>query len=255
MRARIAAAIAAALVLPVFFLATPVSAQTAEVSRVRDATAVFRHVMQQPDNGIPREILERAKAIAVFPGLIKAGFIFGAERGNGILSVRRPGTDTWSDPAFLTMTGGSWGAQIGGESVDLVLVVMNRRGVRDLLSDNFRIGGAAEAAAGPVGRHVSASTDAKLTAEILSYSRSRGLFAGVTLDGSVIRPDRSADRAFYGEPLKTAQIVGPVGVAPYAGSGVAVGTAGMALAPADRAAVTAWKQTLRRYSAQVAQEW
>ena len=136
---------------------------------------------------------QKAEAIAVFPSTIKGGFVLSAHRGKGIISVRDPESGTWSAPAFLTITGGSIGAQIGAQAVDLVLVVQNRRGLEQLVRNQFRNGGDAAVSAGPVGRDVSAATDIQLRAQILSYSRSRGLFAGITLNGSTIRQDRDSN--------------------------------------------------------------
>lgn len=177
-----------------------------EAERVREAAQVFHAVMQAPDNAIPQYILDRAEAIAVFPNVVKAAFIVGGERGHGIISVRNRLDNTWSAPAFLTITGGSWGAQIGGESADVVLMIMNRSGVEKLMKNQFKIGGEAEAAAGPVGRRASASTDIAMHAEILSYSRSRGLFAGVSLSGASVHEDIDANEAFYGRRLHTAEV-------------------------------------------------
>ena len=143
----------------------------------------------------------------MFPSTIKAGFISGGHRGRGIISARNPDDRTWTEPAFLTLTGGSFGLQIGGQAVDLVLVVMNRRGLEKLLDNKFKIGGDASAVVGPLGRDAEASTDLYLRAEILSYSRARGVFAGVTLKGSTIRPDRDANERFYGDRLDSADVV------------------------------------------------
>jgi lipid-binding SYLF domain-containing protein len=142
----------------------------------------------------------------VFPNTIKAGFMVGGMRGRGVLSVRGE-SGTWSAPAFLTLTGGSFGLQIGGQAADLVLVIMNRRGLENLVRNQLKIGADAGVAAGPVGRDAQASTDIQMRAQILSYSRSRGLFAGVTINGSTIRQDRNANARFYGRPLDTKQIV------------------------------------------------
>ena len=183
------------------------SAQTDEQARVKEAVVVLSEVMGAEDQSVPRALLEKAEAIAVFPSLLRAGFIVGGQRGRGIISVRDQESGTWSAPAFLTITGGSIGAQIGAQAVDLVLVVQNRRGLEQLVRNQFRIGGDAAVSAGPVGRDVSAATDIQLRAQILSDSRSRGLFAGVTLNGSTIRQDRDANERFYGQPYRTPQIV------------------------------------------------
>ncbi len=200
-------AIAGLALLLVFAVGRPAAAQADEATRIRNAAAVFNEIMRAPDRAIPQYVLDRAVGVAVFPGVLKAGFVVGGEHGKGIISVRDAKTGAWSDPAFLTITGGSWGAQIGGESVDLVLVIMNRRGLDNLLSDQFTLGGSASAAAGPVGRTAEAATDVQLHAEILSYSRSRGLFAGVTLNGASVHQDQASNQAFYGRSLTTQQIV------------------------------------------------
>ncbi|MDE3156396.1 MAG: lipid-binding SYLF domain-containing protein [Acidobacteriota bacterium] len=177
-----------------------------EAARVREASTVFNEIMEAPDHAVPDSVLHKAAAIAVFPSVLKVGFIFGAKRGRGIISVRDANGKGWSSPAFLTITGGSFGAQIGGASTDLVLIIMNRRGVEHLLSNQFKIGGEATAAAGPVGRDAEASTDIQMRAEILSYSRSRGLFAGITINGASIRQDLDANQAFYGKRYTSRQI-------------------------------------------------
>jgi lipid-binding SYLF domain-containing protein len=178
-----------------------------EDKRVREAAAIFGESMGTPDQQIPTSILENSEAIAIFPSVAKGGFLVGGQWGRGIITVREAKTRLWSAPAFLTLTGGSFGAQIGGTAVDLILVVMNRRGVEHLLSNEFKLGGEASVAMGPVGRAAEASTDAALRAEILSYSRSRGLFAGAAFSGSVIRADRDANQRYYGEPLSSGDIV------------------------------------------------
>lgn len=178
-----------------------------ETDRIKDAIVVLDEVMGADDSSIPRDLLQKAEAIAVFPSLIKGGLIVGAARGRGIISVRDSKTGAWSSPAFLTITGGSIGAQIGVQAVDLVLVVQNRRGLERLISNQFKIGADASVAAGPVGRDASASTDIQMRAQILSYSRTRGIFAGVTLNGSTIRQDRDANERFYGTAYRTGQIV------------------------------------------------
>jgi lipid-binding SYLF domain-containing protein len=178
-----------------------------EADRVKEAITVLDEVMSASDSSVPKNILERAEAIAVFPSLVKAGFVVGGQRGRGVISVRDTKTGAWSSPAFLTITGGSFGLQIGAQAVDLVLVVQNRRGLDQLLKNQFKIGADASVAAGPVGRDASASTDIQLRAQILSYSRTRGLFAGVTLNGSTIRQDRDANERFYGVAYRTKTIV------------------------------------------------
>ncbi|HJU44631.1 MAG TPA: lipid-binding SYLF domain-containing protein [Vicinamibacterales bacterium] len=178
-----------------------------EARRVADAATVLEEIMAASDNAVPRTILESAEGIAVFPSLIKGGIIVGAQRGRGILSVRDRKSGGWSSPAFLTITGGSIGAQIGAQAIDLVLVINDQRGLEQLVKNQFKVGADAAVAAGPVGRDAGASTDIQLRAQILSYSRARGLFAGVALNGSTIRQDRDANERYYGTAYRTSQIV------------------------------------------------
>jgi SH3 domain-containing YSC84-like protein 1 len=169
------------------------------IERLQMSTDVLHSIMEAPDRGIPEEVLNGTKCIVVVPHLVKGGFIFGAEHGRGIASCRTP--EGWSAPAFVSIGGGSWGLQIGVEGVDLVMLVMNDQGFQHLLSSKFQISGDASASAGPVGRHASAGTDWKLNTEILTYSRSRGAFAGITLDGAVVEQDNDSTRAIYGHDL------------------------------------------------------
>jgi lipid-binding SYLF domain-containing protein len=196
------AAVLSALVLPI-----PVAAQSDEAQRIQESATVLNEIMGAPDKAIPNSVLSKAEGIAIFPGTIKGGFVIGAQHGRGVLSAREQGTRAWSAPAFMSINGGSIGAQIGAQAVDVVLIIMSRRGLQNLVSNEFKIGADAGVAAGPVGRDASASTDVSLRAEILSYSRSRGLFAGINLNGSSIRADGDANQRFYGKPLKTADIV------------------------------------------------
>ncbi len=185
-----------------------VIAQTSdEAKRIATAGTVLEEIMGAADKAVPRSIMEKAEGIAVFPSLIKGGIVIGGQRGRGILSVRDKQTGAWSSPAFLTITGGSIGAQFGAQAIDLVLVINNQRGLEQLVKNQFKVGADASVAAGPVGRDASASTDIQMRAQILSYSRSRGLFAGVTLNGSTIRQDRDANERFYGTAYRTGQIV------------------------------------------------
>ena len=181
--------------------------ETDEARRVGAAAVVLNEMREAPDKAIPRSIFDKAEAIAIFPSVKKAGFIVGGQWGRGVISVRDAQTRTWSSPAFLTLTGGSFGAQIGGTEIDLILVVMNRRGVERLLANEVKLGGEVSAAAGPVGRAAEASTDLQLRAEILSYSRSRGLFAGATVNGSAIKEDLDANTRYYGRALSSEDIV------------------------------------------------
>jgi lipid-binding SYLF domain-containing protein len=196
-----------ALVAIAVLMSPRIGAQSDEADRVREAAIVLEEIIGAPDRAIPLYVLERAEGLAVFPSMLKGGFVVGAHRGRGILSVRDRESGTWSAPAFLTLTGGSIGAQIGGQAIDLVLVVMNRRGLENLVQSEFKIGADASVAAGPVGRDAEAATDIRMRAEILSYSRTRGLFAGVTLKGSAIREDATANERFYGRRFRTRQIV------------------------------------------------
>ena len=200
-------AAAAAVCLVTFLHAQPRAQKDDdnEAKRVRDAATVFAEIMAAEDKAIPEAILNKANGIAIFPGTVKAGFIVGGMRGRGVLSGR--GASGWSSPAFLTLTGGSFGLQIGGQAADIILVISGDRGLENLVSNQFKIGADAAIAAGPVGRDAQAATDIQLRAQILSYSRARGLFAGVTINGSTVRQDVDANTRFYGERLTTKQIV------------------------------------------------
>jgi lipid-binding SYLF domain-containing protein len=202
--------VTAALAVSLAFLSTtPFRAQDSsdEARRVSESIRVLQEIMDAGDQSVPRSIMQKAEGIAIFPSLLKGGFIIGGQHGRGILSAKDPKTGAWSSPAFLTITGGSIGAQIGGQAVDLLLVVQNRRGLEQLVSNQFKIGADASVAAGPVGRDASAATDIQMRAQILTYSRTRGLFAGVTLNGSTIRQDRDANDRLYGMGYRTGQIV------------------------------------------------
>ena len=161
--------------------------------------------MAAPDKGIPEEVLEHAKCVAVVPHLLKGGFVIGAKNGRGVATCRT--ADGWSAPAFFTITGGSWGLQIGVEGVDLVLIIQNDKGMQRLIGSGFELGADASAAAGPVGRHASADTNWKLETEVLTYSRAKGLFAGVTLNGASIRRDDDSTEAIYGRDTPTRRIL------------------------------------------------
>jgi lipid-binding SYLF domain-containing protein len=169
--------------------------------RLENATNVLHAIMSAPDNGIPEEVLEHARCVAVVPHMVKGGFIFGGKHGKGVATCRT--ANGWSAPAFITISGGSWGLQIGMEGVDLVLIIQNEKGMQKLLDSNFQIGADASAAAGPVGRHASAGTDWKLDTEILTYSRAKGAFAGLTLEGASIREDDDSRNAIYGSKVTT----------------------------------------------------
>ena len=174
----------------------------ATIDRMQKASEVLQEIMATPDKGIPDEVMEHAKCIAVVPHLVKGGFVFGAEGGSGVATCRTG--HGWSAPSFFNIAGGSWGLQIGVEGVELVMVAQNDKGMQDLLSSKFQIGAGASVAAGPVGRHASADTDWKMNAEILTYSRAKGIFAGLTLHGAVITRDDDAMRAMYGSDVTIA---------------------------------------------------
>lgn len=175
------------------------SARQDSIERLQLASGVVHDIMSAPDKGIPEEVLDNAKCIAVVPRLIKGGFIFGGKHGRGVATCRtRAG---WSAPAFISVAGGSFGLQAGAEGVDLVMLIMNDKGMQQLLTSKFQISGEGSAAAGPVGRHASAGTDWKLDTEMLTYSRSKGAFAGLTLEGAVVRQDSDSTIAIYGKDL------------------------------------------------------
>lgn len=200
-----------------FFLAaalfTPVLAQDSkmardmkdEIEQSQKASKVFNEIMDAPDKAIPQDILDRAECVAVFPDVIKAGFIIGGRGGRGVASCRTG--NSWSAPVYFNLGGGSFGLQIGAESTDFILLFMNKNGVNSLLKSKFEIGGEASAAAGPVGRTAAASTDARLDAQILSYSRSKGLFAGLELKGAVISIDEADMRDAYGKEVSPKMVL------------------------------------------------
>lgn len=166
------------------------------IDRLSMASDTLNAMINIPDKGIPEEVLSNAKCIVVIPHLVKGGFVLGGEHGRGVASCRTP--EGWSAPAFVSLGGGSWGLQIGMEGVDVVMLVMNDNGLQHMLSSKFKVGADASASAGPVGRHASAGTDWKMESEILTYSRSRGAFAGISLDGAVLEQDKDSTRAIYG---------------------------------------------------------
>jgi len=176
-----------------------------DVNRTQKAARVFKEIMNTPDHGIPSDLLESAKCIAIVPGDVKFAFIFGANYGRGVATCRTE--HGWSAPMFVAIDGGSVGYQIGGSSTDLVMLFMNDHALQSLMSDKFKVGGDASVAAGPVGRNAAAGTDLKLSAEILSYSRSKGIFAGVSLDGAVMQADKSGDKAMYGDDVNRHEIL------------------------------------------------
>jgi lipid-binding SYLF domain-containing protein len=197
--------------------ATAVWAETREEvqNRLDNAALVLHQIMGAPDRGIPEEVLDHAKCVAVVPHMIKAGLVFGGENGRGIATCRT--ANGWSAPAFFAITGGSWGLQIGVEGVDLVMIFQGDKGMIRLENAKFQIGADASAAAGPVGRHATADTDWKLNTEILTYSRAKGAFAGLTLTGADIRRDDSSMDAFYGREVSSHRVLrGEVAVPAYA---------------------------------------
>lgn len=167
------------------------------LNRMSDSGKILTELTSAPDQGIPEDVLKEAKCVAVVPDMVKGGFVVGAQHGRGVATCRT--VNGWSTPAFFTLTGGSWGAQIGAESVDLVMLIMNDKGMQQLLSANWKLSGEGSVAAGPVGRDASANTDWKLRAQVLTYSRTRGLFAGLTLNGANVRQDDDSTSAFYGK--------------------------------------------------------
>lgn len=182
--------------------------------RVQAAADVLNAIQAAPDQGIPSDVLGSAECVAVVPSMLKAGFVFGARYGRGLASCRTP--KGWSAPAFFMITGGSFGLQIGGQAVDLVMLVMNDDGMHKLLQSNFKLGADASVAAGPVGRQAAAGTDWKMNAQILSYSRARGIFAGLELAGAVIKQDKGSTREFYGHMVSSKASLGGSITAPAA---------------------------------------
>jgi lipid-binding SYLF domain-containing protein len=176
-----------------------------DVKRTHKAAQVFRDIMNAPDQSIPHDLLESAKCIAIIPGEVKFAFIFGGNYGRGLATCRTG--HGWSAPMFVAIDGGSVGYQIGGSSTDLVMLFMNDHALQSLLSDKFKLGADASVAAGPVGRNATAGTDLKLSAEILSYSRTKGVFAGISLDGAVVQADESGDKAMYGKDVNRHEIL------------------------------------------------
>src|SRR5579871_1361855 len=188
------------------------------VDRVQAAAEVLDQIQSAPDSGIPRNVLGSAECIAVVPSMLKGGFVFGGKYGRGLASCRT--AKGWSAPAFFMIGGGSFGFQIGGQAVDLVMLIMNKNGMQHLLSSKFALGADASVAAGPVGRHAEGNTDWKMRAEVLTYSRARGVFAGVSLNGAVIKQDKDSTREFYGHMVTskaslTGEIDPPAGANPF----------------------------------------
>jgi lipid-binding SYLF domain-containing protein len=206
-------------VLPLLAEVASASDQSKDDDRLRNCGTVLNEILSVPDN-IPQDLLDKADCVVVFPSVLKAAFIVGGSYGRGAMSCRK-GEDfrgSWGAPTMMALEGGSFGFQIGGQATDFVLLVMNERGARGILASKVKLGGDASVAAGPVGRDASADTDATLRSEILSYSRARGLFAGVSLEGSTIRPDNGDNRRVYGKKIPARDIVlsGTVAVPPAA---------------------------------------
>ena len=206
-------------ILPIFAELASASNQNKDDDRLRNCGTVLNEILSVPDN-IPQDLLDKADCVVVFPSVLKAAFIVGGSYGRGAMSCRK-GEDfrgPWGAPTMMALEGGSFGFQIGGQATDFVLLVMNERGARGILASKVKLGGDASVAAGPVGRDASADTDATLRSEILSYSRARGLFAGVSLEGSTIRPDNGDNRRVYGKKIPARDIVlsGTVAVPPAA---------------------------------------
>jgi lipid-binding SYLF domain-containing protein len=186
--------------------------------RVQSAADVLNEIQSAPDSGIPNEILGSSECVAVVPSMLKGGFIVGAKYGRGLASCRT--AKGWSAPAFFTVTGGSIGFQIGGQAVDLVMLIMNKDGMKHLLSSQFALGADASVAAGPVGRHAEGNTDWKMRAQVLTYSRARGVFAGVSLNGAVVKQDKDSTRDFYGHMVTsnaalTGEVEAPAAANPF----------------------------------------
>ena len=188
------------------------SAREDSVDRLQRSVTVLNAIMSAPDKGIPEEVLSNAKCILVVPDLIKGGFVFGGKHGRGVATCRT--SEGWSAPAFVSVGGGSWGLQIGIEDVDLIMLVMNDHGLQHLLSSKFELTGEGSVAAGPVGRHASAGTDWKMNTEMLTYSRSRGVFAGLTLEGAVVEQDNDSTHAIYGKHMMFRNILSGKATAP-----------------------------------------
>lgn len=192
----------------VLAFSTPADKEAKEEDRVKDAGRVITEILNVPDD-IPQDLLDKADCVVVFPSVLKAAFIVGASYGRGVMTCRTGANfdGPWGAPSMMALEGGSFGLQIGGEATDFVLLVMNDRGANGILSSKVKQGGDASVAAGPVGRSASAETDASLRAEILSYSRARGAFAGISLEGSTIRPDNDANERIYGQKMSARDIV------------------------------------------------
>ena len=203
------------------FAADEPARESKAAERTQAAAEVLNEIQGAPDKGIPQEVLGSAECVAVVPSMLKGGFIVGGKYGRGLASCRTP--KGWSAPAFFVVTGGSFGFQIGGQAVDLVMLIMNKDGMKHLLSSQFALGADASVAAGPVGRHAEGNTDWKMRAEVLTYSRARGLFAGVSLNGAVVKQDKDSTREFYGHMVSfpaslQGEVEAPAGANPFLSS-------------------------------------
>ena len=210
----------AALIVVLLCTVHPAFAQDKEDDRLKNSYTVLKEILAMPDKGLPRDLLNKSVCVIVYPSVLKAAFIVGGSYGRGVITCRtgEGHNGTWSAPAMMALEGGSFGLQIGGQATDFVLLVMNDSGANSVLSSKVKLGGDASVAAGPVGRDASAETDIVMKAEILSYSRARGVFAGVSLEGSTMRSDDGANKALYGKELSAKQIVqGGHGKIPAAG--------------------------------------
>jgi lipid-binding SYLF domain-containing protein len=182
-------------------------ADNSDADRLNRSATVFQEVMQTPDKGIPQNLLDKAECIVVVPGLKKGAFVIGAKYGRGFFSCRAKSGKGWTGPAAVRIEGGSIGFQIGGSEIDVIMLIMNERGAQRLLSSKFTLGGDASVAAGPVGRTATAETDAYMTAQILTWSRARGVFAGISLSGATLRQDLDSNKAIYGKELTNKEII------------------------------------------------
>lgn len=203
------------------FAADEAAKESKASDRAQAAADVLNEIQSAPDSGIPQDILGRAECVAVVPSMLKGGFIVGAKYGRGLASCRTP--KGWSAPAFFTIRGGSFGFQIGGQAVDLVMLIMNNEGMQHLLSSRVALGADASVAAGPVGRHAEGNTDWKMRAQVLTYSRARGVFAGVSLNGADMKQDKDSTREFYGHMVTfkaalTGEVEPPAAANPFLSS-------------------------------------
>ena len=196
-------------ILLVMCCITPFYAQEKEETRLKESAAVLKEILATPDKGIPRDLLNKAECVVVFPSVKKAAFLVGGSYGRGVITCRSGANfrGPWGAPAMFALEGASFGLQIGGEATDFVLLVMNEKGANSVMSSKIKLGADASAAAGPVGRTSSAETDVAMKAEILSWSRARGVFGGISLEGSTLRSDDGANKNLYGQELSAKEIV------------------------------------------------